>query len=119
MHTYQITNPVKPGDEVVIPKGVSVSDGYSTSVSKRKYTVTVHNVFQGSYSAQYEDRRHLPSISWAGSSGKWREIQITQEFLDANPSIGHMEVVPRWSNTPELTLDDIDVDSLLWDTPSE
>ena len=90
MNTYQITNPVKPGDEVVIPKGVSVSDGYSTSVSKRKYTVTVHHVFQGSYSARYEDKRHLPSISWEGSSGKWREIQITQEFLDANPSIGHL-----------------------------
>lgn len=23
MNTYQITNPVKPGDEVVIPKGVN------------------------------------------------------------------------------------------------
>lgn len=48
MYTYQITNPVKPGDEVVIPKGVTVRDGHSTSVSKRRYTVTVNHVFQGS-----------------------------------------------------------------------
>ena len=69
--------PIRRGEQVVIPKGVTVHTTHpkrDTYVTARKQRVTVDHILPG----RSEGGRHLenPKVRWAGSGGYWCEVDI-------------------------------------------
>lgn len=97
--TFRITNPFDPesrghatvrGRKVVIPKGTVIRTTHPQNgpvrVAKRTQIVTLHHAMWGWIDREYntEGRVIFPTITWAGASGYWCDVQVTPELAAAN-----------------------------------
>lgn len=85
----RIANPLRRGDIVLVPKGTVVHTTHPSGrvqVTKRAQYITVHMAMDGWVSRDRHDAGKvlLPVVTWAGTGGYWRDVQLTKAVLDAN-----------------------------------
>lgn len=85
----RIPNPVLKGDTIIVPKGSVVHTTHPSGrvqVTKRAQRVTVHHCLDGWVSRESHDAGKvlLPVVTWAGTGGYWRDVQLTKAVLEAN-----------------------------------
>jgi len=78
--------PIKPGDEITIPKGAVIFHRGETSPVKRTFRVKVHHVLNGytpdaaevAYQARHgrTNTGFNPRAIWVGTGGYWSEIDM-------------------------------------------
>lgn len=79
------------GKDIVIPGGTTIHDfnlkhGRSTTVSKRKQTVRLAYVSPGYTDFDHGEKYTVPDkVTWAGSSGYWRDAEVSEAMCEANP----------------------------------
>lgn len=85
----RIPNPVAKGDTIVIPKGTVIHTTHPSGrvqVSKRAQTITVSHTLDGWVSRERHNAGKvlLPTVTWPGTGGYWRDVQLTKAVLEAN-----------------------------------
>ena len=89
----RIKNPFSRGQVITIPAGTPFTTTHpgrdGVQVTGRKQQVKVHSVNDG-YVQRWDERNiprgtvHLPEVTWPGTGGYWKDIQVTPELLAAN-----------------------------------
>jgi hypothetical protein len=88
-----ITNPFRQGQVVVVPSGTlarSTNPRHrGLRVTKVTRRVTVRSASDGWVDASgFEGRGRgcviLPTVTWPGSGGYWKDVQVTSKLLAAN-----------------------------------
>ena len=114
MGDYDIANPCRRGDSILLPAGTRVR---TTHPRKRPYytlrrsqTVRVHLTFDGyvdtlNYFKRGNGFISLPTITWVGTGGYWCDAQLTTEVLRLN----HLDV-PKIPGEDALTINYIKLD---------
>jgi len=85
----RIPNPVTKGDTLTIPKGSVVHTTHPSGrvqVTKRAQKITVHSTLDGWVSRERHNAGKvlLPVVTWPGTGGYWRDVQLTKAVLEAN-----------------------------------
>lgn len=79
--------PLRPGDRVVIPKGIPFKSTHpqkGSGVTGRTYTVEINHLLNG---YRVESGRDLnPEVRWAGAGCYWKWVDIN-DIRDANLSL--------------------------------
>ncbi len=85
----RIPNPVPKGDTIVVPKGSVIHTTHPSGrvqVTKRTQRITVYMASDGWVSRERHDAGKvlLPTVTWAGTGGYWRDVQLTKAVLETN-----------------------------------